>query len=72
MSQNFAGPKPLPLRRALAFCGLALLVVGYIGCAVTIGTTWVPAHWLAQSAFYALAGVLWVLPLRWTVFRKRN
>jgi hypothetical protein len=34
-----------------------------------VGATWVPEHWLAQLAFYLVAGLAWLWPaarlVRW-------
>ena len=38
--------------------GLAL----YVAAVVNIAARIVPDHWAAQAVYYALAGVLWVIP----------
>jgi len=47
--------------------GMLILLTGliaYIALIVTIATTWLPAHWAVQLGFYAVAGIIWALPLR--------
>ena len=52
--------------------GLAALLIGlalYALIAMRVGATALPDHWLADLAFYAVAGVAWVWPaaklVRW-------
>ncbi len=52
---------------ARLFVGMLALVVGllaYIIGVVTVATTWLPSHWAAQMAFFAVAGIAWAIPLR--------
>ena len=51
--------------RVRKLVGLVLLlafILGYVGLAAMIGE-YVPKHWAAQLAFYALAGLGWGLPV---------
>jgi hypothetical protein len=51
-------------RRALGGFGIVVWLVLYIGAAAAIGDRMTVAPLLAQVAFFAIAGVAWVLPLR--------
>jgi hypothetical protein len=45
--------------------GLAVLLVGlaiYALAVMSLAVRILPDHWAAQALFYAVAGVLWVLP----------
>lgn len=47
--------------------GGIILIVGltvYIFAVSIIGTQFLPQHWAAQTAFYAVAGIAWAFPLR--------
>ena len=47
--------------------GIALLLAGllvYALLVMVIGATYVPAHWLVQTGFYALGGLAWLWPAR--------
>jgi hypothetical protein len=45
----------------LGLLGFAL----YIVLAVTLADVFAAWHWAARALYFALAGVLWVLPARW-------
>lgn len=51
-------------RRALGGFAIVAWLALYIGAAALIGERLTRAPALAQLAFYAVAGVAWVLPLR--------
>jgi hypothetical protein len=47
--------------------GMLLLVAGlcvYALAAMLVGATLVPSHWLAQLAFFVVAGLVWLWPAR--------
>ena len=47
--------------------GMALIVVGltvYAGLAAWIGGALRPFPWIVELVYYAVAGVLWVFPIR--------
>ena len=53
------------MKRARILAGAAALVGGlalYALAAVELAGRVVPDHWAAQALFYAVAGVLWVVP----------
>jgi Protein of unknown function (DUF2842) len=41
-----------------------LFIVAYIAAAITIPDV-LPDQWAVQAVYFLLAGVLWVLPVRW-------
>jgi hypothetical protein len=41
-----------------------LFIVAYIAAAITIPDM-LPDQWAVQAVYFLLAGVLWVLPVRW-------
>jgi hypothetical protein len=52
--------------------GIVVLLAGLAAwalIAMRVGATWVPEHWLAQLAFYLVAGLAWLWPaarlVRW-------
>jgi hypothetical protein len=56
------------VKRARVLVGAAALVGGlalYALAAVDLAGRVVPDHWAAQALFYAVAGVLWVIPAAW-------
>ena len=60
----------MTLKGYLAIFGISIAVLLYIGFMVYIGTTLLPDHWLADLLFYPVAGLAWIIPLRFTIFRK--
>ena len=46
---------------ATGLLGFAL----YLGLAATVADWLEGQHWAARALYYAIAGVLWVLPARW-------
>ena len=47
--------------------GIALLVAGLVVYALSVmvlGSSYLPAHWVAQTGFYAIAGLAWLWPAR--------
>jgi hypothetical protein len=46
-------------RSSLAFAGLIAFLIVYSILAVTLGD-YLPDHWAADLAFYAVAGIAWV------------
>ncbi len=59
-------PRSLPsgLRKALGSLGILVWLVAWIVGAVTLGERLGAAPWPVLTAFYAVAGVAWVIPLR--------
>lgn len=51
-------------RRALGAAAILVYLPAYVILATAIGASLTGAPWYAQFAFYAVAGVVWVLPLR--------
>jgi len=49
-------------RRAIAAVLTLAFLCFYIWAVIALGER-IPQHWLAQLAFYGLAGVLWGVPL---------
>lgn len=50
------------VRKFIGLLALIVFIVVYVGLMVRIGER-VPAHWAAQLAFYAVAGLGWGLPI---------
>lgn len=53
------------MRRWRTALGLLVLLVGlavYSLAAMAIGASLVPRHWLAELAYYLVAGLAWVWP----------
>ena len=48
---------------AAALMGVAFIVV-YIAAAITLPDV-LPQHWAVQAAYFLVAGVAWVMPIRW-------
>lgn len=45
----------------------------YIVAVVTIANYFLPQHWLAELAFYPVAGFLWIFPAVWLIgWTKRD
>jgi hypothetical protein len=47
--------------------GMGVLIFGltlYVGLAAWLGTALRPFPWIVELVYYALAGVLWVFPVR--------
>lgn len=69
-------PERLPFRWRGVVSGL-LIVVGLAGYAVLATTLslWVPDHWLAELAYFLVAGLAWIWPagrlVRWAA-RERS
>ena len=49
-------------RKFIGLFGLMAFLAGYIWLMSTIGD-YVPKHWLAQLAFYVVAGMSWGVPI---------
>lgn len=39
-------------------------VIAYVAAAVTLVDA-LPQHWAFQAAYFLVAGVAWVMPIRW-------
>jgi Protein of unknown function (DUF2842) len=52
------------LRRAIGCATILIYLPLYVFLAVSAGAWLSGAHWFAQLAFYAVAGIAWPLPLR--------
>jgi hypothetical protein len=66
MGTSSDDPGPVAPRRRHAV-GMALLVLGlaaYALAAMVAGSALMSAHWLAQFAFFAVAGLAWLWPAR--------
>lgn len=50
------------IRKLIGMVGILAFMVLYVGAAVRIGER-VPDHWAAKLAFYALAGMVWGVPV---------
>jgi membrane protein implicated in regulation of membrane protease activity len=51
-------------RRGIGLVSTGLYLVVYIFFAASIGGLFAEKPWYAQIAFFAVAGIIWVLPLR--------
>lgn len=58
-----------PARVAIGGLALAVGLAMYCLAGMWIGAVLLPAHWVAELAFYPLAGVAWIWPaalvIRW-------
>ena len=50
------------VRKLIGLCGILAFVVLYMGAVVALAK-YVPGHGPLQSAFYALAGICWGIPI---------
>ncbi|HEY8003626.1 MAG TPA: DUF2842 domain-containing protein, partial [Phenylobacterium sp.] len=50
------------LRKLIGLFGILAFLALYVGLVVR-ASAWVPDHGVGQFAFYALAGVLWGVPI---------
>ncbi|MBL8770459.1 MAG: DUF2842 domain-containing protein [Phenylobacterium sp.] len=50
------------LRKFVGMLAILAFLFVYVIVAVTVGER-LPSHWAAQLVFYALAGILWWVPL---------
>lgn len=48
---------------AAALMGIAF-VIAYVIAAVTLADA-LPGHWTVQAAYFLVAGIAWVFPVRW-------
>ena len=48
---------------AAALMGVAFIIL-YIAAAITLPDL-LPQHWAVQAAYFLVAGVVWVFPIRW-------
>lgn len=53
-----------PARRAMAMALLILWIIFYCGLAVRLGEWLLPVHWTVDLAFYIVAGIAWIFPVR--------
>jgi len=60
----------MTLKRYLVIFAISIAVLFYIAWMVYSSVTWLPQHWLAELLFYPVAGLAWIIPLRFTIFRK--
>jgi hypothetical protein len=51
-------------RRAIAGAVIVAYLIAYVVLAATIGGNLTGMPWFVQLGFYAIAGMLWALPLR--------
>jgi hypothetical protein len=51
-------------RRAIGAAAILAYLIAYVVLAATIGGALVTMPWIVQLGFYAIAGVIWVFPLR--------
>ena len=55
-------------RTLAAGLGIPLLLIVYAILVVTVNG-WLPAHWVIDLVFYAVAGIVWIFPaaavVRW-------
>lgn len=54
----------MPRSRTATIAGLLFIVV-YVVAAITIPDYTGRMHWTLEAAYWAVAGLLWVLPIRW-------
>lgn len=52
-------------RVPIAVVGGLVGLAAYIGAAATLADRLAGMHWAVQGLYYALAGSLWVFPVRW-------
>jgi hypothetical protein len=60
-------PRRVAVPRWRNAVGIVLLVAGlcvYALAAMLAGATLIPSHWLAQFAFFVVAGLAWLWPAR--------
>jgi hypothetical protein len=50
------------VRKFIGLIGILAFCVAYVAVAATLGD-YVPNHWAAKLAYYAVAGTLWGVPL---------
>ena len=50
------------VRKFIGMIGILAFMVAYIVLVATLGD-YIPDHWAARLAYYALAGTLWGVPL---------
>jgi hypothetical protein len=48
---------------AATLMGIAF-IIAYIVASVTLVDV-LPGHWMVQALYFMVAGILWVLPVRW-------
>ena len=48
---------------AAALMGIAF-VIAYVAAAVTLVDA-LPQHWAVQAVYFLVAGIAWVMPIRW-------
>lgn len=51
-------------RRAIGIAVTGIYLAIYIFFAAALGGLFADKHWSAQVAFFAVAGIIWVVPLR--------
>ena len=50
------------LRKFIGLFAILIFLATYIAVVSTVGD-YLPAHWAAQLAYYAVAGTLWGIPI---------
>ena len=50
------------VRKFIGGIGIVAFLIAYAAAVVTMGN-YLPDHWAAQIAFYAIAGLAWGLPI---------
>ena len=48
---------------AATLMGVAFIIL-YVAAAITLPDL-LPQHWAVQAAYFLIAGVVWVFPIRW-------
>ena len=60
-------------RPLVASLGGILFIIVYVVAAVTL-PDYMPRNWVLQAAYFLVAGVVWVFPIRWlmlwSVFKR--
>ena len=52
-------------RTPIATLGGIAFVLAYIVAAVGLADALPPMHWAIQACYWLVAGLLWVIPVRW-------
>ncbi len=53
-----------PSRPFIATVGGVAFIILYVAAAITVPDL-LPRHWAVQAVYFLVAGVAWVLPVRW-------
>ena len=52
-------------RTPVATLGGTLFILAYIVGVVSLADAVPPMHWAVQAGYWLVAGLLWVIPVRW-------